>query len=47
MTLRPWQETLRDALDYERSLGLERERKAGLSRETERRLVGLLREQQA
>ncbi|MET4619930.1 2'-hydroxyisoflavone reductase [Arthrobacter sp. 2762] len=45
MTLRPWQETLRDALDYERSLGLERERKAGLSRETERRLVGLLREQ--
>ena len=47
MTLRPWQETLRDALDYERSLGLERERKAGLSRETERRLVGLLREQQS
>jgi nucleoside-diphosphate-sugar epimerase len=47
MTLRPWQETLRDALDYERSLGLERERKAGLSRETERRLVRLLREQQA
>jgi nucleoside-diphosphate-sugar epimerase len=47
MTLRPWQETLRDALDYERSLGLERERKAGLSRETERRLVGLLGKQQA
>lgn len=47
MTLRPWQETLRDALDYERSLGMERERKAGLSRETERRLVGLLREQQS
>lgn len=47
MALRPWQETLRDALDYERSLGLERERKAGLSRETERRLVGLLREQQS
>ncbi|BCW48759.1 NAD-dependent epimerase/dehydratase family protein [Arthrobacter sp. StoSoilB13] len=47
MTLRPWQETLRGALDYERSLGLERERKAGLSRETERRLVGLLRKQQS
>ncbi|MEV7604552.1 NAD-dependent epimerase/dehydratase family protein [Paenarthrobacter sp. NPDC089322] len=43
MVLRPWQHTLRDTLAYERRLGLERERKAGLSRETERRLVALWR----
>ncbi len=29
LTLRPWQETLRDTLDDERSRGLGRERKAG------------------
>lgn len=39
LTLRPWQETLRDTLDDERSRGLDRARKAGLSTATERRLV--------
>jgi nucleoside-diphosphate-sugar epimerase len=43
LTLRPWQDTLRDTLDDERRRGLGRERKAGLSPGTERRLVaGLL-----
>ena len=37
--LRPWQETLKDTLEDERSRGLERERRAGLSRLTERRLL--------
>lgn len=39
LRLRPWQETLQDTLDDERRRGLNRERKAGLSAETERRLV--------
>jgi 2'-hydroxyisoflavone reductase len=39
LTLRPWQETLRDTLDDEQSRGLDRDRKAGLSTATERRLV--------
>ncbi|MFF1383078.1 epimerase [Arthrobacter sp. NPDC058288] len=39
LSLRPWEETLRDTLDDERRRGLDRERKAGLSTETERRLV--------
>jgi 2'-hydroxyisoflavone reductase len=46
MTLRPWQETLAATLEDERRQGLDRERKAGLSRDTERRLVALWREQQ-
>ncbi|CAN7410613.1 NAD-dependent epimerase/dehydratase family protein [Arthrobacter sp. LjRoot14] len=39
LSLRPWQETLQDALDDERRRGLHRERKAGLSADTEKRLV--------
>jgi nucleoside-diphosphate-sugar epimerase len=39
LNLRPWQETLRDTLEDERRRGLDRERKAGLSAGTERRLV--------
>jgi nucleoside-diphosphate-sugar epimerase len=39
LALRPWQETLRDTLEDERHRGLDRERKAGLSRPTERRLL--------
>ncbi|MDR6508794.1 NAD-dependent epimerase/dehydratase family protein [Arthrobacter oryzae] len=39
LTFRPWQETLRDTLDDERGRGLDRARKAGLSEETEKRLV--------
>ncbi|SDW46859.1 Nucleoside-diphosphate-sugar epimerase [Arthrobacter sp. yr096] len=46
MTLRPWQETLAATLAYEQQRGLERERKAGLSRDRERKLVALWREQQ-
>lgn len=42
LTLRPWQDTLRDTLEDERSRGLDRERKAGLSPATERRLVASL-----
>ncbi|MBT2513589.1 epimerase [Arthrobacter sp. ISL-30] len=42
LTLRPWQETLRDTLADERQRGLDRERKAGLSPLTEARLVGEL-----
>jgi nucleoside-diphosphate-sugar epimerase len=43
LTLRPWQETLADTLDDERARGLFRERKAGLTPETEVRLVEELR----
>jgi 2'-hydroxyisoflavone reductase len=46
MVLRPWQETLAATLADERRRGLERERKAGLSRGTEQKLVALWREQQ-
>ena len=42
LKLRPWQETLRDTLEDELSRGLDRERKAGLSPATERRLVARL-----
>lgn len=41
MVLRPWQETLAATLEDERARGLDRDRKAGLSRETEQRLVAL------
>ncbi|MFJ5957082.1 NAD-dependent epimerase/dehydratase family protein [Paenarthrobacter sp. NPDC092416] len=47
MTLRPWQETLRDTLEDEVTRGLERDRKAGLSRATESRLVAELSSQRA
>jgi 2'-hydroxyisoflavone reductase len=43
LALRPWQDTLRDTLEDERSRGLGRDRKAGLSAGTERRLVQELR----
>ncbi|VXB18823.1 Epimerase [Arthrobacter sp. 9V] len=46
MTLRPWQETLAATLEDERQKGLDRDRKAGLSRATEQKLVALWREQQ-
>ncbi|WP_284985824.1 NAD-dependent epimerase/dehydratase family protein [Arthrobacter sp. fls2-241-R2A-172] len=46
MRLRPWQETLAATLEDERGRGLDRERKAGLSRDAERRLVALWRDQQ-
>ena len=39
LQLRPWMDTVRDALADERRRGLGRERKAGLSPETERRLL--------
>jgi 2'-hydroxyisoflavone reductase len=39
LTLRPWQETVRDTLDDERRRGLGRHRKAGLAPPTESRLV--------
>jgi nucleoside-diphosphate-sugar epimerase len=39
LRLRPWMDTVRDALADERQRGLGRERKAGLSPETERRLL--------
>lgn len=39
LALRPWQETLRDTLDDERRKGLGRDRKAGLTPETETRLI--------
>lgn len=42
LTVRPWQQTLRDTLDDERRRGLGRERKAGLSAETEKRLLAEL-----
>ena len=38
LRLRPWMDTLRDTLADERRRGLGRERKAGMSPETERRL---------
>ncbi|MHC6221269.1 NAD-dependent epimerase/dehydratase family protein [Arthrobacter sp. MMS24-S77] len=44
LALRPWQETLRDTLADERVRGLGRERKAGLTRAKEQRLVEELRE---
>lgn len=43
MVLRPWQETLMATLEDEKQRGLERDRKAGLSRDTEQRLVALWR----
>ncbi|MFC8038443.1 NAD-dependent epimerase/dehydratase family protein [Paenarthrobacter sp. NPDC057355] len=46
MVLRPWQETLAATLEDERTRGLDRPRKAGLSRETEQKLVALWLEQQ-
>lgn len=39
LRLRPWQETVRDTLADERRRGLGRDRKAGLSFDTERRLL--------
>lgn len=39
LQLRPWTDTLRDTLADERNRGLGRDRKAGLSPETERRLL--------
>ena len=39
LQLRPWMDTVRDALADERRRGLGRERRAGLSPETERRLL--------
>ena len=39
MSLRPWTETLRDTLADEHRRGLHRERRAGLSPDTERRLL--------
>lgn len=39
LSLRPWQETLRDTLDDERARGLDRDRKAGLGPATEQRLI--------
>lgn len=46
MALRPWQETLASTLQDERGRGLDRDRKAGLSRDTERKLVALWRREQ-
>ncbi|MCP1414348.1 nucleoside-diphosphate-sugar epimerase [Paenarthrobacter sp. A20] len=46
MLLRPWQETLAATLEDERHKGLNRDRKAGLSRETEQRLVAQWRAEQ-
>jgi nucleoside-diphosphate-sugar epimerase len=46
LSLRPWQETLLATLEDERQRGLVRERRAGLGRATERRLVALWRGQQ-
>lgn len=43
LALRPWQDTLRDTLADERSRGLGRDRRAGLSAGTEQRLVQELR----
>ncbi|TLM87446.1 NAD-dependent epimerase/dehydratase family protein [Pseudarthrobacter sp. NamE5] len=43
LQLRPWQETLADTLADERRRGLDRPRKAGLTPETEAKLVALLR----
>jgi 2'-hydroxyisoflavone reductase len=44
LRLRPWQETLADTLADERERGLDRPRKAGLTPETEARLVGILQD---
>ncbi|BCW63458.1 NAD-dependent epimerase/dehydratase family protein [Arthrobacter sp. StoSoilB22] len=46
MALRPWQETLAATLDDERQRGLDRDRKAGLRRDSEQRLVALWRREQ-
>lgn len=46
LTLRPWQETLGATLEDERRRGLERERKAGLTRATEQELVARWRGRQ-
>ncbi|MBC7595005.1 MAG: NAD-dependent epimerase/dehydratase family protein [Kineosporiaceae bacterium] len=43
---RPMTELLADSLDYERSLGLDRERRAGLTRAEELALIGQLRHDQ-
>lgn len=42
LKLRPLEETVQAALDYERSLGLDRQRRAGLDAGRERELLGLL-----
>ena len=46
LVLRPWQETLSDTLDDERSRGLGRRRKAGLAPATEARLAKELQARQ-
>ncbi|TVU61631.1 epimerase [Paenarthrobacter nitroguajacolicus] len=46
MVLRPWQETLAATLEDEKRRGLDRDRKAGLGRDTEQKLVALWRERQ-
>lgn len=43
LTTRPFEDTVRDALRWEQELGPERERRAGLSPDRERVLLGLLR----
>ena len=42
LTSRPLEETVRDALRWERHLGLDRERRAGLSQARERELLARL-----
>lgn len=46
LVLRSWQETLRDTLEDERKRGLDRERRAGLSRPTEEALVARWKDRQ-
>jgi nucleoside-diphosphate-sugar epimerase len=44
LALRPLEETLARALDHERTLGLDRDRRAGLSRATEQRVLAAWRQ---